>query len=132
MMTDLTAAKAELGALAERAQGAAEERYGLQQELARRIPDLAADPASAKLSTKLKEWWTLPDFAAFQKEVKKVLKADIPLRERNEWEGWLSDNRGKINTLTAEIKAIEDQINARVYALFDLTAEEIALLEANI
>lgn len=122
--------KAELASLAERAQAAAEERYRLQQEVARRIPDLAS--GQTKLSTKLKEWWTLPDFAAFQKEVKKTLKADIPLKERNEWESWMSDNRTRINALSAEIKTIEDEINAKVYALFDLTPDEIALLEANI
>ncbi len=124
------AQKAELAALAERAQAAAEERYTLQQEVARRIPDLAS--ADVKLSTKLKEWWTLPDFAAFQREVKKTLKADIPLKERNDWESWMGDNRARINALTAEIKGIEDEINAKVYALFELTPDEIALLEANI
>lgn len=33
---------------------------------------------------------------------------------------------------TAEIARIEGEINARVYALFDLTPEEIALLEASL
>ncbi len=65
--------------------------------------DLAADPARAKLSTALKEWWTLPDFAAFQREVKKALKADIPLKQRNEWEDEINTTRAEINTLTAEI-----------------------------
>lgn len=122
--------KAELAALAERAQAAAEARYKLQQDFSRRIPDLAT--TETKLSTKLKEWWALPDFAAFQKEVKKTLKADIPLKERNDWQDLLDDGRTRINALSAEIKSTEDQINAKVYALFDLTPDEIALLEANI
>jgi hypothetical protein len=124
--------KAELATLAETAQAAAEKRYGLQQEVTRRIPDLATDPASAKLTNKLKEWWTLPDFAAFQKEVKKALKADIPLKERNDWDSWLSENRGEIDRLTDRICTCEREINAKVYALFDLDADDIALLEANI
>ena len=74
----------------------------------------------------------MPDFAAFQAEVKKALKNDIPLKDRNDWENWISENRTKILALTAEIAAIEDQINTKVYALFDLTREEIELLEANI
>ena len=125
------AQKAELGALAEAAQAAAEQRYALQQEITRRIPDLASNGA-AKLTTRLKDWWNLPDFAAFQAEVKKTFKAYIPLRERSEWDNWITENRTKIHALTAEIARIEGEINTKVYALFDLTAEEIELLEANI
>jgi len=126
------AQKNELGALADAAQAAAEKRYKLQQSITRRIPDLAADPASAKLSTALKEWWTLPDFAAFQREVKKALKAEIPLKERSEWEDWITTTRAEINELSAEISRLEAEINAKVYKLFDLTPDEIRLLEANI
>ena len=126
------AQKTDVGKLAEAAQAAAEKRYELQQSITRRIPDLAADLASAKLTNKLKEWWALPDFAAFQKEVKKALKATIPLQDRNEWENWITKTRAEINALTAEIARLEAEINAKVYALFDLTPEEIALLEANI
>jgi len=123
--------KAELAALAEAAQAAAQKRYALQQEIVRRIPDLVSGGA-AILTTRLKEWWTLPDFPAFQSEVRKALKADIPLKERNEWEGWIAENRAEIHRLTAEIARIEGKIDAKVYALFDLMPEEIALLEANI
>ncbi len=125
------AQKAELGALAEAAQTAAEARYAFQQEITRRIPDLAPGSA-AKLTTRLREWWNLPDFAAFQAEVKKAFKADIPLKDRNDWDHWIAENRAKIHALTAEIARIEAEINAKVYALFDLTPDEIALLEANI
>lgn len=126
------AQKSELGALAKAAQTTAEQRYALQQAITRRIPDLAADPANAKLTGKLKEWWNLPDFAAFQKEVEKVLKAKIPLQERNEWENWITTSRAEIHALTAEIARLETEINAKVYALFDLTPDEISLLEANV
>ena len=125
------AQKAELAALAEAAQTAAEKRYALQQEITRRIPDLATG-TSTDLSDKLKAWWDLPDFAAFQAEVKKALKSDIPLKARNEWENWIAENRTQIHALSAQIAAAEAEINAKVYALFNLTPEEIALLEANI
>ncbi|MBF9151657.1 Eco57I restriction-modification methylase domain-containing protein [Novosphingobium jiangmenense] len=124
--------RAELGSLAEAAQAAAERRYALQQAITRRIPDLAVDPANAKLTGKLKEWWNLPDFAAFQKEVEKALKAKIPLQERNDWENWITTSRAEIHGLTAEIARLEAEINAKVYALFDLTPDEITLLEANV
>ncbi len=125
------AQKAELAAHAEAAQTAAEKRYALQQEITRRLPDLATGTA-VKLTERLKAWWDLPDFAAFQAEVKKALKSDIPLKDRNDWENWISENRTQIHALSAQIAAAEADINAKVYALFDLTAEEIELLEANI
>lgn len=124
--------KAKLSELAEAAQAAAEKRYELQQSITRRIPDLAADPANAKLTTRLKEWWSLPDFAAFHKEVEKALKARIPLLERTEWENWITTTRAEINALTAKIAQLEAEINAKVYDLFELTPAEIELLEANI
>lgn len=126
------AQKNELAALAEACQTAAEQRYALQHALVRRIPDLASSDTDPRLTTKLKEWWLLPDFAAFQAEVKKCLKAEIPLKERNEWEDWIAKNKAEIVRLTAEIKTNEDRINAIVYELFDLTPDEIVLLEANI
>lgn len=126
------AVKAETGALATAAQTAAETRYELQRAITRRIPDLAADAANAKLSAKLKEWWNLPDFAAFQKEVERALKSKIPLQERNDWENWITISRTEIQTLTAEIARLEAEINAKVYALFDLTTDEIDLLETNV
>lgn len=126
------AQKASLGVLATAAQAAAEERYELQQAITRRIPDLAADPANAKLSGRLKEWWKAPSFAAFQQEVERALKAKIPLKERNEWENWITTSRAEIHALSAEIARLEAEINAKVYALFDLTPDEIVLLEANI
>jgi hypothetical protein len=126
------AQNAELATLAETCQAAAEQSYALQQALARRIPDLAPAGAEVKLSTKLKEWWTLPDFAAFRAEVKKVLKVDIPLAERSAWEDWIARDKAKIVRLTAEIKINETRINAIVYELFELTSDEIELLEASV
>ena len=126
------AQKAELADLARRAQATTEQRYALQQDITCRIPDLVPRGAPAKLTTKLKEWWNLPDFAAFQAEVKKALMADIPLRERSEWGNWITENRTKIHALSADIARIEADINRKVYALFDLTSAEIALLEASI
>lgn len=125
------AQKTELAILAETCQAAAEQRYALQQALTRRIPDLAPARAEVKLSTKLKEWWRLPDFAAFRAEVKKVLKADIPLAERSDWEDWIGRDKAEIARLTAEIKTNEARVNAIVYALFELTPDEISLLEGS-
>ena len=126
------AQKTELASLAEATQTAAEERYKLQENLCRRIPDLCPDDREPKLTTKLKEWWNLPDFKAFQAEVKKCFKSEIPLRDRTEWEDWMNKDRAEINRLSAQIRGHEDAINTIVYELFGLNDEEIKLLEANI
>lgn len=126
------AQKSELAALAEAAQTAAEARYKLQQDVTRRISDLSPLGKPPKLTERLKAWWDLPDFAAFRAEVKKAFKADIPLAERTDWENWIAKTRPEIHALTAEIARIEREIDTRVYALFDLTPDEVQLLEASI
>jgi len=98
--------------------------------LTRRIPDLCPPGRDPKLTTRLQEWWTLPDFTAFRAEVKKVLKADIPLAERSAWEDWITRDRAEIARLSAEITKAEAQIDSIVYSLFDLTPAEITLLES--
>ena len=123
-------AKSELGQLAEKASKAAQERLTLQTALMRRIPDLCPPGRDPKLTTRLQEWWTLPDFAAFRAEVKKVFKADIPLAERSSWEDWITRDRAEIARLSAEIAKAEAQIDSIVYTLFDLTTVEITLLES--
>lgn len=124
--------KAQLATLAKDCQTAAEQRLELQRNLSRRIPDLCPPEREAKLSNKLKNWWEFKTFADFKTEIKKQFKTDIPLAERNEWEDWIAKDREAINLLSAEIKSNEDKINELVYQLFDLTPEEIKLLETNI
>ncbi|WP_425506824.1 TaqI-like C-terminal specificity domain-containing protein [Sphingomonas rhizophila] len=113
-------------------QKAAQERHDLQNALTRRIPDLAIDPATARLNSRLKAWWDFPHFAAFQIEAKKAMQGRIPLEERNDWENWFTSSRAKIHSLTAEIARLEAAINAQVFSLFDLNPGEIALLETNV
>lgn len=125
-------ARAKLAAASEQTSRAARERLTLQTALARRIPDLCPPERVPKLTTRLEEWWTLPDFAAFRAEVKKVFKADIPLAERTAWEDWICRDRAEIARLSAEIAKNEAQINSIVYGLFDLTTDEISLLESEV
>ncbi len=124
--------KAALARLAEACQLAAEARYEKQEALRRRIPDLCPPDRDPKLNTKLKNWWVLDDFRVFRAEVKKHFKADIPLAERTDWETWFTRERGEIARLSSEIARFEADINKIVYRLFDLTSDEITLLEANI
>ena len=83
------------------------------------------------MSRKLDEWWTL-DFAAFRAEVTRVFRTEIPVKERGDWEAYLANQATEVRKLDAAIEKAEREIDAIVYRLFDLTPDEIALLEASI
>jgi hypothetical protein len=120
----------DLAALGDKASVSAVARWTAESETADRILDLAP-PERRKLNRKLERWWEL-DFAAFRAEVKRALKADIPLRERRDWETYLAEQGAKVRALDAEIAAGEAEIDRIVYRLFDLTPEEITLIEASL
>ena len=125
-------ARATLATTAERTSRLARERQELRTALTRRIPDLCPPQREPKLTTRLREWWTLPDFASFRAEVRKAFKADIPLAERSEWEEWITRDRAEIVNLTAKIRQAEARIDRTVYDLFALTSDEVALLEGDV
>jgi hypothetical protein len=127
---DAPAAEREaIGELAMQLTELAKARYQLHRQSRHRIlSDLGASAGQAKLNQKLTAWWEL-DFPVFRGEVKKIFKQDIPLKERDEWEGWLLDRQAKNRQHTQAIIRLESALNARVYALFKLTPAEIALIE---
>ncbi|MHB0935920.1 MAG: Eco57I restriction-modification methylase domain-containing protein [Armatimonadota bacterium] len=108
----------------------ARERYALHERVRHRLTsDLGTlHPQPSALNQKLTAWWAL-DFPTLRAEVKKVFKRDIPLNERDEWESWHAAQRAAHARLTADIVCLETDLNARVYALFALTAEEIGIIE---
>ena len=107
----------------------AKARYALHRRARNRIlSDLGG--AGKGLNQKLSAWWDL-DFPALRAELLKVFKRDIPVKDRDDWEEWLGIQREKHRQHTAAIIAGEIDLNQRVYRLFDLSAEEIALIEAS-
>lgn len=124
--------KERIGKMAEECQGVAEQRYQLEQRMCRRIlSDLRPEGSEAKLSQKLQTWWEL-DFKAFHAEIKKCLKNEIPLKERDEWQELLQARQAEIKALSSKLATQEAALNEAVYALFKLTNAEIALLEKNL
>jgi hypothetical protein len=121
------AERAAIGDLAMKISTEAKARYALHRRARRRIlADLGA-PGKG-LNQKLTAWWEL-DFAGLRAELQKVFKQDIPLKQRDEWEEWLSEQRDKHGQHTAAIVAMETELNQRVNYLFDLTPAEIQLIE---
>ena len=124
------AARDRLAALGETCTDAAQKRYEIQSTVRRRILDLAP-PERAKLTGRLHDWHEL-DFGPFRAEVKRAFRADIALKERSDWEAYLNEKRAAVKTLSEAIAAAEREIDALVYALFELDRDEIALLEASL
>ncbi|ALG68829.1 Eco57I restriction-modification methylase domain-containing protein [Beggiatoa leptomitoformis] len=116
--------KSHIGQLAEQCQQLAEQRYKLETKLHRRFADLGVQ----KVNQKLEQWWLL-DFQAFQAELKKSYKTEISLKQRDDWESYLDDAREQHTAFNKQIKQLETEINIAVYALFNLTEEEIRLIE---
>lgn len=116
-----------LAALAMRATSIANERYAHHQSVRHRIQTDLGDGKTG-LNQKLEKWW-MTDFPSFRKEVGTALGKDIPLKERVEWEQALVDWRQNHDNLTRELVNIEEEINSRVFDLYDLSDTDIHLLE---
>ncbi len=110
---------------------AARKRFTVQSTVHHRILTDLAPREDAKLSRKLEEWWTL-DFATFRAEVKRALHSEIPVKERGDWEAYLGQQGTNVRGLDTAIEKAEREIDTIVYRLFDLTHDEVALLEASV
>ena len=116
-----------IGELAMKITDEAKARYTLHRRARNRILSDLGAPGKG-LNQKLTAWWEL-DFPAFRDESRKVFKREIALKERDDWEEWLQEQRQRHEQHTAAIIAGETELNTRVYQLFDLSAEEIRLIE---
>jgi len=120
--------KISIGNLAEKCQELSEQRYTIENYFRRRLPDLCPSEREPDLNNKLKSWWLL-DFTDLQKQIKTKFKSTIPLIERNEWEDYFNVEKSKISILNQQIFHCEAELNKEVFLLFNLTPQEIALIE---
>ncbi len=112
-------------------QDTTEQRYKCQQNFTRRLPDLCPPGQPFKTSKKLQNWWLL-NFAELQKEIKKAFKGIIPLTERNDWQDYFEAEKTRREQLNNKIKQLQQQLDQQVYQLFELTDDEILLVESQI
>ena len=83
-----------------------------------------------KPSTKLQHWSSL-DFKGFLAELKKAKVPQLSLDQEAEWMEYFNKKKAEDNALQSEIDRIDKEIDQMVYQLYDLTAEEIAIVENN-
>ena len=93
-----------------------------------------SSPTSPRRGQDCRENWDFHEltFADFRAEAKRALKTEIPLKERADWEALHAEASAEVKRLTAEIGVAEREIDRLVYEAFDLTGEEIALLEKSL
>lgn len=124
-----------IASLASRCNALGQQRYDLQENVRRRLRLAFSDNQSndsATLNNKAQAWWELS-----LNQLGDALKTSFKLksnplknpRTADEWEGYLADKKGEVESLTRQLKDAEAELNKRVYDLFDLTSEEIKLLE---
>jgi TaqI-like C-terminal specificity domain len=117
-----SAHKQELAKLAAEAQSAAEARRDVIQQFGRMVHrDFGKPPAGLVQS--------VPSFADFTAALKKTFKRELTLQEKNDWEATLDKARSSTVSHTNTIAAAEQAIDKIVYELFDLTQDEIAVVE---
>ena len=88
---------------------------------------LASELGLTEPSKKLQEWYNL-EFADFAKELKKK-KIELSLAQKSEWMDFFETEKQKVNQIQAEIQATDQQIDQMVYDLYELTPEEIKIVE---
>ena len=82
-----------------------------------------------KLSKKLENWHELT-YAEFVKELGKQ-KIKMSLGDEAEWEDYFLAEQIKAQQLLAEIEHTDSEIDQMVYKLYELTDDEIAIIEAS-
>jgi len=69
------------------------------------------------------------DFAAFKKELLKQKIAFALGSETDQWRNYFNSTVEKINRISRQIAQTDAEIDAMVYQLYNLTAEEVAIIE---
>lgn len=70
------------------------------------------------------------DFKGFTKELKKQ-KITLSLKQQDEWEEYFNEYKSECNQLSLQIAETDKAINKMVYELYELTDEEIEIVENN-
>ena len=125
--------------LAERCNRLGQERYDMQENLRRRIRStfgVAADGTSlGDLNQKAEAWW-----ACSLQQLGPALKTSFKLsgdpfknpRTADDWEPYLAEKQALVHRFTNDLAAAEIELNDRVYRLFNLTPDEIKLLQREV
>jgi len=83
-----------------------------------------------KITNKLQNFYNF-DFKTFVSELKKQ-KIKLNLTQQDEWEDYFDNYKTEINNIQNQIKQTDKEIDKMVYKLYELTAEEIEIVENSV
>jgi hypothetical protein len=112
-----------------------EQRYQAQIKVQRRLLQAFGEGSDSPLNQKAAAWWELalnPLGEALKQSFKLKTNPMKSPKLADEWEPYLEEKRAEQARLTADLQAAETELNNRVYRLFDLTPEEIQLLQKEV
>lgn len=81
-----------------------------------------------KINTKLKKFLDYSPHEFFKELSKQKIK--LSLKQQDEWEDYFTDYKNRCLALQEKINQLDKTIDRMVYALYDLTNEEIAMVES--
>jgi len=99
----------------------------LQAKRSRFLRRLSENVEGVKITSALQTFDQL-DFKAFVAELKKQ-KIKLSLTQQDEWEDYFNQYADACQQLKTQIAATDGEIDRRVYELYDLTEEEISIVE---
>jgi len=103
----------------------------LNQELQNKIEKFAkrlkSNFTNINITTKLLDFYKF-DFKAFISEIKKQ-KIDFNLRLQDEWEEYFENYKNEIIELLQKINSTDNEIDMLVYKIYNLSTEEIDLID---
>jgi len=101
-------------------------KYKFNQQI-NKVIERITDNLKCKISEKIKLFY-LSDFKVFLEELTKQ-KIKISLKDQDEWKEYLNNNSKILKNLNNQITEIDNEINRKVYEIYELTPEEIHLIE---
>ncbi len=99
----------------------------LQKHTTRFLKLLQSSFSNLTVNKKLETWYNLT-FGEFRKELEKQ-KIAIPIKELMDYQELFDNNKETIQALQTKINQTEKTIDRLVYQLYELTAEEIQIIE---
>jgi hypothetical protein len=127
--------RATIANLAQRCCSLGTQRYELQTNVQRRLIRTFGENDNGQLNTKAQIWWEHS-----LNELGEALQQSFRLRDNpmknpriaDQWEQYLGEKRTEVNALSSQSNDKELELNNRVYRLFDLTTDEIELLQREV
>jgi SAM-dependent methyltransferase len=124
-----------IATLARTCRSVGQKRYQAQVSFQRRLLQAFAAGGAGQLNQKAEAWWNLS-----LNQLGDALKQSFKLptnpmrnpRAADEWEPYLQEKRDENARLARALTDAEAELNNRVYRLFNLTADEIKLLQKEV